>query len=278
MEIIENIGDIRKLRDNRVIVPENDNSISLINSQIIFNGKNNIVFLEKNIKIEGKIVFEGDDNIVFLCENKHRYLLNLTLYNQSVFYMGEHNYINGRINAILSERKHIIIGDGGLFSFGIWMRLADPHLIYDAATMIRKNESKSIFIGDHVWIGQGAMILKGTQIGSGSIIGAMSIVSGKKIPSNTSWAGNPAKQVGKDIFFTSACVHGYKDEQTLEAQKYVGKKYIYEYENGCTKDFEKVEQNLSGCSTTEERLTYLINEIRSGGAIYIRTGFILGAR
>lgn len=65
---------------------------------------------------------------------------------------------------------------------------------------MRINNSKSIYIGDHVWIGQNALILKNTQIGSGSIIGAMSLVSHKKVASNCVYAGNPAQKIKENIF------------------------------------------------------------------------------
>lgn len=78
----------------------------------------------------------------------------------NTLYIGKNNYFNGKLNLILSERKHIVIGDDGLFSFGIWLRTADPHLIYSCETHERINPSKNILIGDHVWIGQGSLVLK----------------------------------------------------------------------------------------------------------------------
>lgn len=49
-------------------------------------------------------------------------------------------------------------------------------------------------IGDNVFIGLRSVILMGTEIGDNVIIGANSVVSGK-IPANSVWAGNPAKQI-----------------------------------------------------------------------------------
>lgn len=51
-----------------------------------------------------------------------------------------------------------------------------------------------IIIGDNCFIGYQALILKGTTIGDNVIIGARSVVKGF-IPSNTVWAGVPARQI-----------------------------------------------------------------------------------
>lgn len=83
---------------------------------------------------------------------------------------------------------------------GIWIRNADPHLIYDINTKKRINNTKSIFIGDHVWLGQSVIILKGTQIASGSIVGAMGLVSETMIPSNECWGGVSAKRIRGGVF------------------------------------------------------------------------------
>ena len=126
--------------------------------------------------------------------------MNVHAYSNTCIYIGRDNYFNGRATLIASERKNIIIGDDGLFSFGIYVRTADPHLLYSGETKERINESKSVLMGDHVWIGQGALLLKGSSIGSGSVIGGGAVVSGKAIPSNTVAAGNPAKVIKKKEF------------------------------------------------------------------------------
>lgn len=263
MEKLTTVNDCKRLTDNKVVFEKNnDCDVIIENTEILFKGKNNILYIENGVKIKGsKFVFEGNNNVVYLCKSKYTYILGVTLYNSSAFYMGEGNYINGKMNIILSERKHIFIGDYGLFSFGIWMRIADPHLIYDCDTLTRKNPSKSIFIGDHVWLGQSAMILKGTQIGSGSIVGAMSVVSGKKIPSNSAFAGNPAKQVSQGVFFDQKSVHNFNKKQTKEYSKYNDKRYIYEYDKNSTLDFDEIDKTLDKYKKSEEKLEFL-HEIR----------------
>lgn len=51
-----------------------------------------------------------------------------------------------------------------------------------------------VVIGNNCFIGYQALILKGTTIGDNVIIGARAVVKGN-IPSNTVWAGVPARQI-----------------------------------------------------------------------------------
>ena len=263
MESVYNMEDVQQLQENEVRFSKECEDVQFDNTKIVFKGKNNILYIQNGVHIkDSTILFEGDNSVVYLSRNKNVYLLNLTLYNHNAFYMGYDTYMNGKINAILSERKHILIGNRCLFSFGIWMRLADPHLIYDCETKQRKNPSKSIFLGDHVWVGQSAMLLKGMKVGSGSIIGAMALASGKTIPSNTSWGGNPMKHLGSKVFFTGDCVHRYNEQQTEESMKYEGDEFIYHYEEGVTKSFSEIDEALSACANAKEMLSYLKKEIR----------------
>ncbi|MBQ8228931.1 MAG: hypothetical protein IJZ88_07960 [Clostridia bacterium] len=171
------------------------------NSSITFNGENNILFCEDNVTLVNcNIVFNGNNSVIYLCSSRHAYKLNVTTNHNSSFYVGRNNYFNGVLNAILSEQKHIFIGDDCLFSFGIWLRVADPHLVYDVAEKKRRNLSKSIFLGDHIWIGQSALILKGTHIHSGSIIGALSVVANKKSLPILRGQATPQKSLPK-VFF-----------------------------------------------------------------------------
>ena len=262
MEQITNLNEISSLTENKVLIPEGSDKITLDNTKIVFKGKNNIVFIENEVKIkDSTILLEGDNNVIYLSSNFNTYLLNITSYNDSVFYMGENNYTNGKLNAILSERKHIVIGNRGLFAFDIWMRLADPHLVYDANTGERKNMTKSIFLGDHVWVGQNSMILKGTKMGSGSVVGAMSLVSNKTIPSNTIWGGNPVKQLANDIFFTGDVVHRYSTEQTKNSMTCKADTFIYRKDE-TTRSFDDIDKALTDAKTSEEKLEYVKKNIR----------------
>lgn len=53
-----------------------------------------------------------------------------------------------------------------------------------------------IEIGNDVWVGTQSIILSGVKIGDGAIIGARSVVS-SDVPPYATFAGNPAREVGK---------------------------------------------------------------------------------
>jgi len=227
-------------------------------SAVVIKGRRNILFCEAGVKLQNTtLTFHGSDSVIYLCSNHHKYKLNVSVYNHTSFYAGRNNYFNGVLNVVVSEQKHIFIGNDGLFSFGIWLRNADPHLIYDSESKTRINPTKSIFIGDHVWTGQSAVILKGTQIDSGSIIGAMSVVSGKKIPANTSWAGNPVKKLKDHIFWEESCVHAWTDEQTKKSKVFEGDSYIYTFEKDAAVAFDDMDAALTNAKNAEEMLAYL---------------------
>lgn len=217
----------------------------LKNSTINFGGKNNILYCEDNVIIQNsKIVFNGSNSLIYLSRSRHEYRLNVSINHNQVFFMGQNNYMNGILNAVLSEQAHIFIGSDGIFSFDIWLRNADPHLIYSSETMKRMNPTKSIYMGDHVWLGQSAMILKGTKIGSGSIVGAMSLLSGKTVPSNTCWGGNPAKLLRTGVFWEGACVHAWTHVETQSRQAYNKDTYIFRDLQKKKDPFEDIDMQL----------------------------------
>lgn len=64
----------------------------------------------------------------------------------------------------------------------------------DAFDDILPDPGGEVVIGNNCFIGYQSCILKGTTIGDNVIIGARSVVKGN-IPSNTVWAGTPAKMI-----------------------------------------------------------------------------------
>ena len=250
---------IKTDENNNQIIGTNPN---LQNTRISFRGRNNRLICEDNVNLHNSILdFNADNSIIYLSSNRNVYYLNISIYNNSLFYMGENSYINGRINFSISEQKNIFIGNECLFARDIWMRIADPHLIYDTNSLKRINPSKSIYLGDHVWVGQDAWILKGTQIGSGSIIGAKALVAGKKIQSNSLWGGVPARLIREDVLFDGSSVHYYTDEQTENSMEYSAGRWIYRNE-GNVLSFDEIEENFNSINDVDEKIAYLQSVIR----------------
>jgi acetyltransferase-like isoleucine patch superfamily enzyme len=208
--------------------------------------------IEDGVKlVNSTITINGSANCLYFSTSRCNYYLRVDANNNNSFFIGKNNFINGPITISCSESKNVIIGDDCLFSFGIWIRTSDPHLIYDATTKMRINPSKSVYIGDHVWVGQSAVILKNSRIGSGSIIGANSVLTGKQYFSNCSYAGDPAKLVKENVFFTKDCAHRWGTEETQKHQIFDSDDYIYNDSSNAI-DIEQLDKKLENTSADEK--------------------------
>lgn len=117
----------------------------LINSKIVFEGKNNVFFTpEAGIPLYNSTIhFHGNNSIVFM--RAATYTFNFSIQNDSVFYLGTESHINKNTTIVVTERKHLIIGDKCLFATGFFFRTSDAHPIYDCETNKRINHGKSIY-------------------------------------------------------------------------------------------------------------------------------------
>ncbi len=228
----------------------------LENSKIKFVGKNNVLYIDGNLKLtNSSFEFRGDNSIIYICQTADILTLDIKIYNNSTFYIGKETWINKGLKVVLSEQTNVFFGNESLISYDTCIRTGDPHLIYDCATHKRINQSKSIYVGDHVWIGQHVMLLKGAKIGSGTVIGAMSVVSGKKYNSNCIYAGNPIKKIKENIFFLRDNCHRFIDEDTKEYMYYKNDEYIYEKKSDNLL-FDEIEQNLKKLNV-DKKIKYL---------------------
>ena len=258
-QVIKTTEDIAGCTDNKIILSDPE-SFSMKNSEIIIHGENNILFCEEGVSMENcRVIFNANDSVVYFSKNRHIYRVDVTVNNGCVCYLGKEGYYNGAVHIICSEGKSVFIGDEALVSFGVWIRTADPHLVYSAETHDRINPSKSVYIGDHVWIGQNALILKGSRIHSGSILGGGAVLAGKSIPSNTSYAGNPAKEVGNNLFWADPCVHKWTPKQTKYHKHFKGKDPALFREDADTVLFGTVDGELGARETADEKLDYLMS-------------------
>lgn len=261
MEVIEGLE-----RGNQIL----GEMPSLLKSRITFIGTDNILFCEAGVRLENSILtFKGNGSVIYLGENIYSYRMIVDVFNDNVFHIGKHNFINRNLHVIVSEGHHVFIGDHGNFSLNVYIRNADAHLIYDSISRKRINQTKSIFIGDHVWVGQDSLILKGTKIDSGSIIGAKSVISGKKIGCNSVWAGNPGKKIKDQIFWDQTNVHAFRENETTESLQYdfflkrydpdkTADQWLYEYHAPESIDFDEINHNLTVHKSSQSKLDYLI--------------------
>ncbi|WP_428258077.1 acyltransferase [Gallibacter sp. Marseille-QA0791] len=238
----------------------------LINSKIEFasTANNNILYCEDGVKIkDSKIVFQGDNSLIYFSKGKRPlYFAGIVMQHNNVLYTGEELAITGRCRILLYEGKHLIIGNDCLFATDVYFRNADPHLIYDVNTKKRMNESKSIFVGDHVWMGQQTFILKGSKIGSGAIVAGKAVVAGKEIFSNSCWGGNPAKHISQGIFWLKDTVHKFKEKESEESMKYKGDdEFIYQFKKEEAFDYENFEKELNKIEDVRGRLKYIEENI-----------------
>lgn len=255
------ISDIRSLKENMVMLEEQylkDNTN--MHLQIDFYGKNNVLYLEDGIDMNDvEIKFKGDNALVYLAKNCHHYNMHIAVSDGGVVYCGRNTYINPdyRMSIQAYEKQNVIIGNDTLFSFDIQICTSDAHKIYDYSGE-RINLPESVLIGDHVWVGQNSIILKGTVIGSGAIVGAHSTVAGgMRVYSNSIVAGNPARIIKENIFFTKESVIWEDYEQTLHRD---GDEYIYQ-DRKESLGLEEIDILLKSKTTPKEKLDVINKQI-----------------
>ena len=126
--------------------------------------------------------------------NNKRYLEYLREYGVTV---GENTRFISPINCHVDVNRgdYIKIGDNCCLSFvTILAHDYSWYTFLDAFDDVLPDPGGKVEIGNNCFIGYEACILKDTKIGDNVIIGARSVVKGE-IPSNTVWAGVPARQI-----------------------------------------------------------------------------------
>ena len=112
----------------------------------------------------------------------------------------------------ITTNGKIIFGDDCMISFDVFVGQADQHHIFDLNTGMRINNSKGIFIGNHVWLGKGSELLDGAIIRDGSILAANAVTSHPFETKNVIIAGVPGKIIRENVIWT-------RDEQGYNYQK-----------------------------------------------------------
>ncbi|MEH7512035.1 hypothetical protein V7146_04790 [Gottfriedia acidiceleris] len=85
----------------------------------------------------------------------------------------------------------------------------------------------------------------------------MSLVSRKKIESNSSYAGNPARKIGESIFYANDSVHGFRDSETLSYDLFESDEYIYSYNQTEEIPFPSIEKSLTELKLVSEKLDFI---------------------
>lgn len=174
----------------------------LRNNKIKISGENNYLYIGKNCIIRNtNIRIKGSNNKLYIGEN-------CVIVNSEIIFDNENSEIiignNTSIAKILLvslEPYRIKIGENCMISYDVEIRNTDSHMIYDSNTRNRINLGAEVILEDNVWVGARAMILKGTNIGKNSIIAAGSIVN-KNVKEGSIVAGNPAKEIKTNIYWT----------------------------------------------------------------------------
>lgn len=138
-----------------------------------------------------KIVIGGGKTVIsntsFCCED-----------DESVIVIGEDFTMEGGEIAAI-EGCRVEMGNDCMLSAGIDIRNGDSHVMLDAESGKRLNESCDIHIGNHVWLTRRVSVLKGARIADGCIIGHSSVVTGDCSEPQSVYAGIPARFVKNGI-------------------------------------------------------------------------------
>ena len=120
-------------------------------------------------------------------------------------------------------------------------------LAHDVSPAVTNGYTKMgrVSIGDHVFIGQGSTILCGVSIGDNVIIGAKSLVN-RDIPSNTVYAGNPARYI--------CTFEEYREKRAKELERVpvLEHDWVYWSQNASDEEKKQVKEYLK-----ESRICYI---------------------
>jgi acetyltransferase-like isoleucine patch superfamily enzyme len=184
----------------------NKNSFILYKS-IVINSRINVIGKENKLNfnecfLESSIIsVEGVGNSIEIEEGVKLRKVNLIIRgNNCVVRIGKDTTFGGARIVNVGANNSIVIGENCLFADKIEIWASDTHAIYDENDNWI-NEEKPIIIESNVWIGSNVTILKGVKIGEGSIIGMETLLT-KNVNAKTIVAGNPAREIKKNVYWT----------------------------------------------------------------------------
>ena len=253
-QYIRSYSDVANVRENLVYLNDSDGS-EFVSSSVEFAGTGNVLFVEDGVKLRNsRLRFLGNNSVIHIRKSSRYTRVVSTVFEESVLYLGPEASFTSEAHLLPTERKHIIIGRDAMVASRVAFRTADPHLVYSVDSRQRVNPSASIWVGDHVWLGEDVLLLKGARVGSGSILAARSLVT-KRVPSNTTAAGVPARTVGNGIFWTRPSVHSFSAEQTEQSHIHPEDDFIFNRDEHSL-DIDALENELDSASNGSQRAAW----------------------
>lgn len=148
----------------------------------------------------GQLSIEGNNNKIIIKDGTvvDTFLVICIVDHNHIVEIGKKCSFVSTTISLADDSNTVYIGDDCMFSKDVVIMSSDFHSIIDMQTNKRINQSKDVYIGNHVWVGMDALILKGVNIGNHAIIGAKTIVNGV-IPEYSLAVGNPAKVIRSNV-------------------------------------------------------------------------------
>ena len=207
-----------------------DNKFHKTYNNLIINGKNNEItiigynqHLFKNLYIE----INGNNNKITIPSNTNFDNCKLKIYNNNVevkfpespefrnvditmegpyaqkLIIGDNTTIRG-ITIKMLEQTNLIIGQNCMFARGIEIQTSDFHSVFDKDTnkLLNSSEGNSLIIGNNCWIANFAVFLKNSALADNTIVGNSSVITKKFTEENIAIAGNPARIIKNNVYWT----------------------------------------------------------------------------
>lgn len=132
----------------------------------------------------------------------------------------------------IHRAEYITIGDNCCLSqVRILAHDYSWYVALDSDNKLIPDPGGEVIIGNNVFVGYESLILKNSIIGDNVIIGARSVVTGITIPSNTVWAGAPAR------FICSLEEYIKKKEDNLSKSLQIRKNILERRSSYCMEDW-----------------------------------------
>ncbi len=172
----------------------------LTRCRIRVRGKNNKIIIGNGTWIhQSKLTINGNNCTIVIGDNSTIRQGDLYIEDDGgVITVGNRTAIYGKTHLACIEGKAIRIGDDGLISSCVTVRVGDSHSVLDLDGN-RINPSEDVRIADRVWIGNQVTILKGACVPEDSVIATGAIVTKKFSQPGVILGGVPAEVMKQDI-------------------------------------------------------------------------------